>query len=57
VASGGVGGLEDLVEGAVAGGADAVLAASIFHRREHTVADAKAFMSDHGVVVRPPAPE
>jgi imidazole glycerol-phosphate synthase subunit HisF len=56
VASGGVGGLEDLVEGAVAGGADAVLAASIFHRREHTVAEAKTFMAAHGVVVRPPAP-
>jgi len=57
VASGGVGTLEHLVEGAVAGGADAVLAASIFHRREHTVAEAKAFLSAHGVVVRPPATE
>jgi cyclase len=57
VASGGVGTLEHLVEGAVVGGADAVLAASIFHRGEHTVAEAKAFMAAHGVVVRPPAPD
>ena len=56
VASGGVGTLEHLVEGAVAGGADAVLAASIFHRREHTVAEAKAYLSSHGVTVRPVAP-
>jgi cyclase len=56
VASGGVGNLEHLVEGATAGGADAVLAASIFHRQEHTVAEAKAYLAAHGVVVRPPAP-
>jgi imidazole glycerol-phosphate synthase subunit HisF len=55
VASGGVGNLEHLVEGARAGGADAVLAASIFHRREYTVAQAKTFLAEHGVVVRPPA--
>jgi cyclase len=55
VASGGVGNLEHLVEGAVAGGADAVLAASIFHRQEYTVAEAKAYLAAHGVVVRPPA--
>jgi cyclase len=54
VASGGVGNLGHLVEGAVAGGADAVLAASIFHRREYTVAEAKAYLTAHGVVVRPP---
>jgi len=54
VASGGVGNLEHLVEGAVAGGADAVLAASIFHRQEYTVAEAKAYLTAHGVVVRPP---
>ena len=42
IASGGVGTLEHLVEGVVEGGADAVLAASIFHFREHTVAEAKA---------------
>jgi cyclase len=54
VASGGVGTLEHLVDGAIVGGADAVLAASIFHRREHTIAEAKAYMTAHGVVVRPP---
>jgi len=54
VASGGVGTLDHLVEGATAGGADAVLAASIFHMREHTIAEAKAYMSVHGVRVRPP---
>ncbi len=53
VASGGVGSLDHLVEGALRGGADAVLAASIFHRREHTVAEAKAYMAAHGVAVRP----
>lgn len=53
VASGGVGTLEHLVEGAVVGGADAVLAASIFHRREHTVAEAKAHLAAAGLTVRP----
>jgi imidazole glycerol-phosphate synthase subunit HisF len=41
------------VEGATVGGADAVLAASIFHRREHTIAEAKAYLASHGVLVRP----
>jgi len=53
VASGGVGTLEHLVEGAVVGGADAVLAASIFHRREYTVAEAKAHLAAAGLAVRP----
>jgi imidazole glycerol-phosphate synthase subunit HisF len=53
IASGGVGRLQDLVDGAVDGGADAVLAASIFHRREFTIGEAKAFMAQHGVTVRP----
>ncbi len=53
VASGGVGRLQDLVDGAVIGGADAVLAASIFHRREFTVGDAKEYMAARGVAVRP----
>ena len=56
VASGGVGTLQHLVDGAVVGGADAVLAASIFHRREHTLAEAKAYLADHGVTVRPVGP-
>jgi cyclase len=53
VASGGVGTLQHLVEGATEGGADAVLAASIFHRRQFTLGEAKAYMAAHGVCVRP----
>jgi cyclase len=53
IASGGVGNLEHLVEGAVAGEADAVLAASIFHLGEYTVGQAKAYLSAAGVEVRP----
>jgi cyclase len=53
VASGGVGTLQHLVDGALDGGADAVLAASIFHRREYTMGQAKAYMAEHGVSVRP----
>jgi cyclase len=53
VASGGVGTLQHLVEGVVDGGADAVLAASIFHFGEHTVAEAKAALAAAGVTVRP----
>jgi imidazole glycerol-phosphate synthase subunit HisF len=53
VASGGVGTLDHLVEGATVGGADAVLAASIFHRRHHTVGEAKSHMAARGVAVRP----
>jgi cyclase len=55
IASGGVGTLQHLVDGVVEGGADAVLAASIFHFREHSVADAKRAMLDAGVTVRPPS--
>ena len=54
IASGGVGTLQHLVDGVVEGGADAVLAASIFHFREHTVAEAKRAMLAAGIVVRPP---
>jgi cyclase len=54
VASGGVGGVGDLVAGAVEGGADAVLAASIFHYGEVTIAEAKAALAAAGVAVRPP---
>lgn len=53
VASGGVGELDHLVEGAVEGAADAVLAASIFHLGEFTVAEAKAHLAAAGVPVRP----
>ncbi len=54
IASGGVGTLDHLVEGLTEGGADAVLAASIFHYREHTVAEAKEYLRERGVPVRPP---
>jgi imidazole glycerol-phosphate synthase subunit HisF len=54
IASGGVGVLQHLVDGIVLGGADAVLAASIFHFGEHTVADAKNALTAAGVIVRPP---
>jgi imidazole glycerol-phosphate synthase subunit HisF len=53
IASGGVGTLEHLYEGAAAGGAGAVLAASIFHFGQHTVREAKAYLADRGLVVRP----
>lgn len=53
IASGGVGVLDHLVDGVVTGGADAVLAASIFHFREHSVAEAKAAMTAAGITVRP----
>ncbi|MEO6121171.1 MAG: imidazole glycerol phosphate synthase subunit HisF [Acidimicrobiales bacterium] len=53
VASGGVGTLDHLVDGAVLGGADALLAASIFHFGEFTVAQAKAYLTAAGVTVRP----
>ena len=53
VASGGVGTLQHLVDGVLVGGADAVLAASIFHFREHTIADAKRAMLAAGITVRP----
>ncbi|MGI8793328.1 MAG: imidazole glycerol phosphate synthase subunit HisF [Acidimicrobiales bacterium] len=57
VASGGVGTLDHLVEGARDGGADAVLAASIFHFGEHSVAEAKRHLTEAGLIVRPvPAP-
>jgi cyclase len=52
IASGGVGSLNDLVEGIREGGADAVLAASIFHYGEFTIAQAKAAMAAAGIEVR-----
>ena len=54
IASGGVGTLQHMVEGVTEGGADAVLAASIFHFGEHTVADAKRVLAANNVTVRPP---
>jgi cyclase len=53
IASGGVGTLAHLADGVTEGRADAVLAASIFHFGEHTVAEAKAVMADAGITVRP----
>ncbi|HUP84351.1 MAG TPA: imidazole glycerol phosphate synthase subunit HisF [Acidimicrobiales bacterium] len=53
IASGGVGTLQHLVEGARDGHADAVLAASIFHFGEHTVAEAKDALTSAGLLVRP----
>ncbi|MCB5185637.1 imidazole glycerol phosphate synthase subunit HisF [Methylobacillus gramineus] len=52
IASGGVGNLTHLVEGVKEGGADAVLAASIFHYGEYTVREAKEYMRDYGIEVR-----
>ena len=52
IASGGVGSLQHLADGVTQGGADAVLAASIFHFGEYTVGDAKAFMAGEGITMR-----
>jgi cyclase len=52
IASGGVGNLQHLVDGVIQGGADAVLAASIFHFGEHSIPQAKQYMADRGVRVR-----
>lgn len=52
IASGGVGTLEHLYEGVTVGQADAVLAASIFHFRRHTVQEAKAYLAERGVSMR-----
>ncbi len=52
IASGGVGGLQDFVNGVQAGGADALLAASVFHYSELTVGEVKQSLADSGVEVR-----
>jgi cyclase len=52
IASGGVGTLDHLADGIQLGGADAVLAASIFHYGEFTIAQAKAHMAQRGIAVR-----
>ncbi|MDP4028893.1 MAG: imidazole glycerol phosphate synthase subunit HisF [Gallionella sp.] len=52
IASGGVGNLQHLADGVKLGGADAVLAASIFHFGEYTVQQAKEFMARQGIEVR-----
>ncbi|BBM01489.1 imidazole glycerol phosphate synthase subunit HisF [Microbulbifer sp. GL-2] len=52
IASGGVGNLQHLAEGVLHGGADAVLAASIFHFGEYSIAEAKAYMQEAGIEMR-----
>ncbi len=52
IASGGVGNLDHLVEGVIEGGADAVLAASIFHYGEYTIGQAKQYMGSKGIEIR-----
>ncbi len=52
IASGGVGALQHLADGILIGGADAVLAASIFHFREVTILEAKNYLATQGVTVR-----
>ncbi|WP_444928967.1 imidazole glycerol phosphate synthase subunit HisF [Microbulbifer sp. SSSA002] len=52
IASGGVGELQHLADGVLHGGADAVLAASIFHFGEYTIAEAKTFMHSAGIEMR-----
>ncbi len=52
IASGGVGTLEHLADGITKGGADAVLAASIFHFAEYSIPEAKKFLADKGIEVR-----
>ncbi|MEP6678717.1 MAG: imidazole glycerol phosphate synthase subunit HisF [Betaproteobacteria bacterium] len=54
IASGGVGSLDDLIAGVKVGGADAVLAASIFHYGEFTIGQAKAAMAAAGIEMRAP---
>lgn len=53
IASGGVGDLEHIYEGLTEGRASAALAASIFHFREHTIAECKRYLAERGVAIRP----
>lgn len=53
IASGGAGNLQDLADGALMGGADALLAASIFHFGEFSIAEAKRFLAQAGLAIRP----
>lgn len=52
IASGGVGNLQHLCDGVNEGRASAVLAASIFHYGDYSIAQAKAYMAEHGIQVR-----
>ncbi|HSH48097.1 MAG TPA: imidazole glycerol phosphate synthase subunit HisF, partial [Halomonas sp.] len=47
-----VGNLDHLVDGVLEGGADAVLAASIFHFSEYTIPEAKRYMAERGITMR-----
>ena len=53
IASGGVGDLEHIYQGLTQGKASAALAASIFHFREHTIAECKRYLAERGVAIRP----
>ncbi len=52
IASGGVGNLQHMADGVLKAGADAVLAASIFHFAEYTIGEAKQYMADQGIEMR-----
>ncbi|MCK5810984.1 MAG: imidazole glycerol phosphate synthase subunit HisF [Cocleimonas sp.] len=52
IASGGVGNLQHMADGVIKAGADAVLAASIFHFAEYTIGEAKEYMADQGIEMR-----
>jgi cyclase len=52
IASGGVGCLQHLADGILQGGADAVLAASIFHFGQHTIPEAKQYLAAQGIEMR-----
>ena len=52
IASGGVGNLQHLADGILQGGADAVLAASIFHFGQHTIPEAKQYLANQGIEMR-----
>ncbi len=52
IASGGVGNLQHMADGILQGGADAVLAASIFHFGQHSIPEAKAFLAEQGIEMR-----
>jgi cyclase len=52
IASGGAGNLEHLYEGFTIGHADAALAASIFHFRQHSIREAKEYLRERGIAVR-----
>jgi len=52
IASGGAGHLQHLADGIQQGYADAVLAASVFHEKKHSIAEVKSFLAEQGIAVR-----